>query len=146
MKRVYGYTFIIILFALVTAGAALADRMTVDVPTANIRSGPGTKYDVLWQVERYHPVDVIKKSGGWAYFKDYEGDKGWIYADLLKNVNSVIVVKDKCNVRSGPGTDEDILFTVERGVPFRVLDRKGNWIQIQHSDGDKGWIHQMLVW
>ncbi len=127
-------------------GAATAQRMTVDVSTANIRSGPGTNYDVLWKVERYHPIEVIRKSGNWYYFRDFEGDKGWVYDDLVKKVSSVIVVKDKCNVRSGPGTDNDIVFTVERGVPFKAMDRKGNWIRIQHADGDKGWIHKMLVW
>ena len=126
--------------------AASAQRMTVDVSTANIRSGPGTNYDVLWKVERYHPIEVIRKSGNWYYFRDFEGDKGWVYDDLVKKVSSVIVIKDKCNVRSGPGTNNDIVFTVERGVPFKVMDRKGNWIRIQHADGDKGWIHKMLVW
>jgi len=27
-----------------------------------------------------------------------------------------------------------------------VLTRKGNWIQVRHADGDKGWIHKSLVW
>jgi SH3-like domain-containing protein len=131
---------------LFSAGAVSAQRMTVDVSTANIRSGPGTNYDVLWKVERHHPVEVIRKSGDWYYFRDFEGDKGWVYDDLVRKMDSVIVIKDKCNVRSGPGTNHDIVFTVERGVPFKVLDRKGNWIRIQHADGDKGWIHKMLVW
>jgi SH3-like domain-containing protein len=128
------------------ASAAHADRKTVDVTTANIRSGPGTSHEILWKVERYHPIEVIKSSGGWYQFRDYEGDRGWIYKDLIKDMDSVIVIKDRCNIRSGPGTDNEVVFTVERGVPFKVLERKGNWIHIQHADGDKGWIHKMLVW
>lgn len=135
-----------VLLMLFSVVAVSAQRMTVDVSTANIRSGPGTNYDVLWKVERHHPVEVIRKSGDWYYFRDFEGDKGWVYDDLIRKMDSVIVIKDKCNVRSGPGTNHDIVFTVERGVPFKVLDRKGNWIHIQHADGDKGWIHKMLVW
>ncbi len=135
-----------VLLLFVGVGAVSAQRITVDVPTANIRSGPGTNYDILWKVERHHPLEVIRKSGDWFYFQDFEGDKGWVYDNLVKKMPSVIVVKDKCNVRSGPGTDTDIVFTVERGVPFKVLERKGNWIHIQHADGDKGWIHEMLIW
>ncbi len=137
---------LVILLMFFSVGAAAAERMTVDVSTANIRSGPGTNYDVLWKVERNHPIEVIRKSGDWYYFRDFEGDKGWVYGDLVKSFSSVIVIKDKCNVRSGPGTDNKIVFTVERGVPFKVLDRKGNWVHIQHADGDKGWIHKMLIW
>jgi hypothetical protein len=45
-------------------------------------------------------------------------------------VRCVIVKNDKCNVRSGPGTDNDVLFTVDKGVPFRVLEAKGKWLHI----------------
>jgi DNA-binding transcriptional ArsR family regulator len=28
-----------------------------------------------------------------------------------------------------------------------VLDRRdGRWIQVEHADGDKGWLHDTLVW
>ncbi len=141
------YFYILTILLLMQAGVTLAaERVTVNVPTANIRSGAGTKYKILWKVEKYHPLQVIKKSGGWYYFKDFEGDKGWISGDVVRKFPSVIVIKNKCNVRSGPGTSSGILFTVERGVPFKKLKRKGDWIYVQHSDGDKGWIHKKLVW
>ncbi len=128
------------------AAAAWAERVAVEVDLANVRSGPGTQYKLLWKLEKYHPIEVLQTSGEWYYFKDFEGDKGWIFRKLVNGDSSVIVNKNKCNVRSGPGTDHDIVFTVERGVPFTVIERKGEWLQIRHADGDKGWIHQMLVW
>jgi SH3-like domain-containing protein len=131
---------------LVFAAAASAERVTVDVPTANIRSGPGTQYNVLWKVEKYHPLDVIRKAGDWYQFQDFEGDKGWVQKSIVRNFPSVIVIKNKCKVRSGPGQEFDIVFTVEKGVPFKELERKGDWIQIQHSEGEKGWINKSLVW
>lgn len=125
---------------------AFAERLSIDVPLANVRSGPGTDYKLLWKLEKYHPLEVLQKSGDWYYFRDFEGDKGWIFKKLVDHTASVIVVKDKCNVRSGPGIDHDIVFTVEKGVPFKVIERKGEWLHIRHADGDEGWIHQMLVW
>ena len=32
-----------------------AERLSVSVPKANIRSGPGTDFDVLWEIEQYWP-------------------------------------------------------------------------------------------
>ena len=128
------------------AAAACAERVAVDVELANVRSGPGTQYKLLWKLEKHHPVDVLQKSGGWFYVQDFEGDKGWIYGKLVNGDKAVIVDKVKCNVRSGPGTEHDIIFTVERGVPFKVLERKGEWLHIRHADGDVGWIHRTLVW
>ena len=138
----------IIIFILLVgfAATALAERLAVSAPVANVRSGPGKNHNVLWKVEQYFPILVIDKSGAWYQFKDFEGDKGWVHKSLISKIPTVITKKDTCNIRSGPGTGNNILFTVEKGIPFKVLKRKGSWIHIEHSDGDKGWIHKALVW
>ena len=138
----------VILFFLIFifAATAYAERMTVIKPTANVRSGPLTQHKILWKIEKYHPLFIIKKSGGWYRFRDFEKDKGWIHKTLLGTVPAVITIQDLCNIRSGPGTKFEILFTVEKGIPFKVLKRKGSWIHIRHADGDEGWIHNSLVW
>jgi SH3-like domain-containing protein len=133
---------------MILAGAALAraERLSVNVDIANVRAGPSTDATVIWQVEKYHPVKVIKKQGDWDLFEDFEGDHGWIEKSLLADTKCVIAKKDNCNVRSGPGTNFDIRFTVDKGVPFKVLGKKGDWIHVVHADGDQGWIYRSLVW
>ena len=125
---------------------ALAERMAVGSPVANIRSGPGSNYEIIWKVARYHPLVIVEKSGNWFRFKDFEGDIGWIHRSLVRKLQTLITAKPVCNVRSGPGTGHDIRFTVEKGIPFKRLKSKGNWIYIEHADGDRGWIHKSLVW
>ena len=137
---------IIFLLIMVFAAAAHAERLAVKAPVANIRSGPGTNHNVLWKVERYFPMLVIDKSGEWYQFKDIESDTGWVHKSLVGRISAVITKNDACNIRSGAGTSHAILFTVEKGIPFKVLKRQGSWIHIEHSDGDKGWIHKSLVW
>lgn len=123
-----------------------AERMAVKANIANMRSGPGTKYKQLWQVEKYHPLLVVEKKGDWYKIKDFENDMAWIHKSLLGDIPCVITIKEKCNVRSKAGKDGRILFTVEKGVPFKVLETKGNWIKIKHADNDIGWIYKTLVW
>ena len=135
-----------IVLLIIFSSIAIAERLTATSSIVNIRSGPGTKYDILWKVGKYHPILVLKKSGNWYRFRDFEGDKGWIHKSLVRKIPSVITNKENCNVRSGPGTKYKILFATEKGVPFKTLKRKGNWIHVQHADGDKGWIHKSLVW
>ena len=139
---------IILVFLLFFAWSGLvwAQRVSVKADVANIRSGPNTSDAVIWQVEKYHPLEVVQKQGSWILFKDFEGDRGWIHNSLIADTKTVIVKSDKCNVRSGPGTEHDIRFTVDKGVPFNVLDEKGDWIHLVHADGDQGWIHRSLVW
>jgi len=131
---------------LTAAGVVHAQRMSVKTNIANVRSGPNTSDPVIWQVEMYHPLKVVQQQGRWVLFEDFEGDRGWIHQSLLSNTEAVIVKKDKCNVRSGPGTGSDIRFTVDKGVPFKVIEKQGEWLHVVHADGDKGWIHRALTW
>lgn len=128
------------------AVACAAERLTVEKAKVNVRSGPGTNYEMLWEAEANYPVTVVERKGKWVRFRDFEGYEGWIYGSLLGRTPSVVVKKGKCNVRSGPGKQHALIFTAEKGVPFRVLGRKGSWIRIRHADGDSGWIHKSLVW
>ena len=136
----------VLAFWLCMAAVALADRLAVSSPTANIRSGPGTNHEILWKVEKYHPIIVERKSGDWYGFTDYEGDKGWVHKSLVGDIPTAITIKEKCNVRSGPGKENPVVFTVGSGIPFKIIGKKGNWRQILHADGDKGWIHKSLLW
>jgi len=137
----------VIAVSLVIPGLVFAqERLSVTASIANMRSGPGTKYDVLWQVEQYHPVRIIEKRGNWYKIKDFENDVAWLHKSLLGKIKSVITIKDKCNIRTKSNTKSQVLFTVEKGVPFKVLAREGNWIKVEHADGDVGWIYKTLVW
>lgn len=135
-------SFIIVLLP----GRVFAEYLTVRVPVANVRSGPDNTKDILWKVEQNHPLDIIEKSGKWYRFRDFEGDEGWIHTSLMSDIPAVIAKKDKCNVRSGPGTDTNIVFTVEKGIPFKLVKQKGAWLHVVHADGDEGWMHKGLVW
>jgi SH3-like domain-containing protein len=145
LMKLYAYILAVVLIIAFT-GTAMAERLAVAVEVANIRSGPGTTYDIVWKVGKYHPFNIVDKSGPWYHFRDFEGDEGWIHKSLIQNIATIITDKEECNVRSGPGTNSKTLFTVGKGIPFKVLERKGKWIHIQHADGDQGWIHESLVW
>jgi SH3-like domain-containing protein len=137
--------FIISLFTLVPT-AAIAEYVSVKVPVANIRSEPNDSGDPAWKVEAYYPLFVLEKKGDWYRFRDFEGDMGWIYAPLVNRDEAVITIKEDCNIRSGPSTQNDIVFKAEIGIPFKVLTKKGSWLNVLHTDGDRGWIHKSLVW
>ncbi|MFK5953624.1 MAG: SH3 domain-containing protein [Desulfobacterium sp.] len=147
--RLYGLLFFIMVFLqcmVLPTGVFAQERLAVTSKIANVRSGPGTNYDILWRVEKYYPLIVLEKKEGWVHFKDFEGDKAWIHNALVKKINSVITLKDNCNVRSGPGTNTAIVFTVEKGVPFKVIETRGGWLNVEHADGDRGWIFKRLLW
>jgi SH3-like domain-containing protein len=49
------------------------------------------------------------------------------------------------NIRSGPGTDHDVIWKVQKYFPLRVIEKSGEWYHFQDFEGDRGWVHQSLV-
>jgi SH3-like domain-containing protein len=126
--------------------AVAAERYCVGGKIANIRAGAGTDNEILFQAEKYYPLKILRKKGNWYEIEDYEGDVGWIHKSLVSKIETVITTEPINNVRSGPSIKNPIVFKTERGVPFKVLKRKGNWINVEHADGHTGWIHNSIVW
>ena len=50
-----------------------------------------------------------------------------------------LCVKDKkANLRSGPGKQNEKLWTVLKYMPFRQVGREGDWLKVKDLDGDVG--------
>jgi len=55
------------------------------------------------------------------------------------------VAADKANVRSGPGTANEILWSVGKYYPVDTIKKSGNWYQVRDFEGDTGWIYRKLL-
>jgi SH3-like domain-containing protein len=128
-----------------------AEALCVIVPKANIRSGPGTQYEVIWQVYKYMPFERAGKSaaGGWYAVKDVDGDVNWISKKLVTNsFRCAVVKKARVNVRKGPGVryGKSRWGPAEKYSSLRVLQRKGSWVRVKNEWGDVGWVHKSYLW
>ena len=81
-KKLPVWLLCILITGLMLTPAAFAQRLSIKGNVANIRSGPGTNYEVIWQAEKKYPIEVIQTQGEWSWFKDYENDKGWVRKGL----------------------------------------------------------------
>lgn len=149
MRHVVASVALVIGEAGLLLGAATggpADFVRVKVAVANVRSGPGTETDRLLVAYRNEPLQVIARRSTWLQVLTFDGRRGWIHRPLTDGKAAVVVNDAKVNMRAGPGTDHEILFTAERGTCFVVLGQKGPWLDVEHDNGDRGWIHGSLVW
>ena len=128
------------------AVAAASEYVSVKKDGVNIRSGPGTDYNVVWQVFESFPLKILKRDGKWVSVVDYQGDKGWIYSPLVTSRKTVIVNVETGNMRSGPSTNDDIIAEVKKGVVFEAQEMSGDWIKVRYKDGLTGWMHNSLLW
>jgi SH3-like domain-containing protein len=146
MKKGFVMTFVLFsLFILNNYSYALC----VNVPEANLRSGPGTKHEKTWEVFKYMPFDKQSAKGDWYKVKDVDGDSHWIYRKLVTNKFRCAVVKvDKANVRSGPGTgySKNALSPALKYDSFKVIKIQSSWVKVIDEFGDTGWIFRKLLW
>ena len=124
-----------------------AQYVSVKGDNINVRSGPGTNYQVSMELFNGYPLKVIATQGDWLKISDFENDTGWVHSSLVENGNSVIINSSKSvNMRAEPTTKAAIIATVERGVILTRLESKGKWLKLKHSSGLIGWIYKPLLW
>ncbi len=142
-------SFLLILTAFLLLLQSSAEALCVSNKKANLRQGPGTHYEKLWQVFKYMPFKEKKKKGDWFRVEDLDGDIYWVHKKLVTKKYKCAVIKDnKTNLRKGPGTKYDQLSwsPVDKYFSIKVLQIKGQWVRIEDGVGDKGWVSRSLVW
>lgn len=142
-----------LLFALIPAllfiSHVSAGALCVTASEANLRGGPGTKYERTWQVFKYMPLEKLNRKGSWYKIRDVDGDTHWIYGKLVTDKFKCAVVNvPEANIRSGPGTSHEktAASPALRYYSFKVLDTQGDWVQVKDEYGITGWIFRKLLW
>jgi SH3-like domain-containing protein len=131
------------LMSVVTAHSA--EYVSVAKDGVNLRSGPDTKYSVLYELPNGYPLKVLSKKGQWLKVSDFENDQGWVFSPLVSRNSYVIVTVREGNVRSGAGINHDKVGEVVREVLLKKVGKQGDWVQVEHPKL-KGWIHRKLIW
>lgn len=120
--------------------------MSVRVPIANFRAGPSTDDAILFTATRYFPVQVVEKKGSWVRIRDFEKEEAWIASRLLGSTPALVIDVKKGNVRDEPSLDGDVVDEVVYGEVFRIVSRKGCWLEIATPKKVLGWVRDDLTW
>jgi uncharacterized protein YgiM (DUF1202 family) len=135
------------LMGLAFAAHAQAQRMvSIQGSVVNMRSAPGTGSQVLWELDRGYPLQVIGQRGNWLQVRDFERDTGWVLRRLTGKVPHHIVKASVANVRKGPGTQHAVVGKAARGELVRTLAKRSGWVRVKRDGGQTGWIAKGLLW
>lgn len=58
---------------------------------------------------------------------------------------AVVVTSALINIRKGPAMTFDVVARAKKDDGFELLGEKGEWFQVQLSDGRTGWLHQNVA-
>ena len=131
------------------AGAARADLLIVNSPGdgyLNLRTGPGTGFDIIHAMPHGSEVHALEWSGRWVRVRHESGFTGWCSSRFLARTGpkrlSVFSAHDGyLNLRQGPGTSHPILMRMNNGESVEVLASSGAWRKVRHPSGAVGWAH-----
>lgn len=147
LLSIISYVTCLILIFSVDYSSALCVKAT----KANIRSGPGTDYEAIWQVYRFMPFEKVgtSLSGDWYAVRDMDGDIGWIHKTLVTNKYRCGVVKSRIvNIRKGPGTRFSKVYPepAQRYDSYRIIQKQGRWMKVKDEWNTIGWIRDDYLW
>ena len=115
-----------------TAGQAAASRGSVTglpLPRfavlrsddVNLRSGPGTRYPILWVYRRRGlPVEIEREFDVWRLIKDADGIEGWVHEATLSGRRGFLVIGHEQALRAAPDDQAKVLARLAPGVIGRL--------------------------
>lgn len=137
-------TVCLCLIALTPAHAG--EMVSIKGSIVNMRAGPSTQSEVLWQLRKGYPLEVLKHRGRWLQVRDFENDRGWVAKSLTSKTPYHIVKTPTANVRKGPSTKYRIVGKAERFEVLRTRKKSKGWVNVRREDGQTGWISRKLLW
>jgi uncharacterized protein YraI len=126
--------------ALVSAGTA-AEKMRVKSANVNVRSGPGTRYEIVCQAGAGELVVVRRTTDEWSEIDPPAGAKLWVYAELIEE--SAVVTR--VQVRSGPGISYRPVGKLEQGQTVTIHETVGEWARIAPPREASVWISSQFL-
>jgi hypothetical protein len=60
-------------------------------------------------------------------------------------IQRITVVRDRVNMRAGPGTGETVRQVLKNRTAADLLEEKDGWVRIRTDDGAEGWVYGSMV-
>ena len=111
----------------------------------NVRYGPSLESPIKYVYKKINlPIKQIDKNENFRRIIDVKNNSGWIHVSQLKQINSIIPLKDKI-LFQGPSNFSKPLAKIKKGRILIVKKCEENWCLIKTSKF-KGWIKNTHVW
>ena len=111
----------------------------------NVRYGPSLESPIKYVYKKINlPIKQIDKNENFRRIIDIKNNSGWIHVSQLKQINSIIPLKDKILFQE-PSNFSKPLAKIKKGRILIVKRCNENWCQIKTSKF-KGWIKITNIW
>jgi len=148
--HIIGVLFFIVM-VLLAVPLGLAGAGTINDNGVNVRSGPGTNYNILNTLTKGTMITILETRGDWQQIQ-YGSLQGWVKSAFISAGNPASsatcrlrVTGDLVNLRSGPDTASNKVGQVRKGDILSIIEVDGNWYHIKTPSGLDGYIRSDYV-
>ncbi len=138
-----------LLLLLLSVGSVVsaADFVSVRDSSAILYDAPSIEAKKLYVVNRYMPFEQVVTLNSWVKVRDRSGGLYWIEKRALSNNRQVFALLPLVSVREKPEAGSKQVFQIRQQVALQMIESTGTgWIQVQHQDGNKGYVRSTEVW
>lgn len=124
---------------LAVEGSASGDTARTN-DALNLRSGPGTSYDVITVIPAGSSVTITGGADSDFVPVDFDGMSGWVAQQYLSAGGSPAETTDDVNFRTGPSLGSDVIRVIEPGRTILVTGDAVDGFYPVDFDGESGWV------
>lgn len=120
--------------------------VTLATEEVNVRTGPGTRYPILYIVRKGGlPVEIVKEFEVWRKIKDVDGDGGWVHKAMLSGRRGVIVKGQVQPLLREAYDSARPVAKLEPGVIAELKACKDDWCSLKVATYE-GWMKKEHLW
>ena len=113
---------------------------------ANLRSGPGSEYPVLWQYRQAGlPLLVDAEFGVWRKVRDADGTTGWMHGAGLSLRRMAFIHDGMAKIYQQDSSESGVVAVAEKNALLELESCPKNWCRVT-TDTVKGWIQRTKIW
>ena len=113
---------------------------------ANLRSGPGREYPVLWQYRLEGlPLLVDAEFGVWRKVRDADGTTGWMHGAGLSLRRMAFIREGMAKIYQKENSESDVVAVAEKYSLLELESCPKNWCRVA-AENVKGWVKRSEIW
>mgnify|MGYP001968423700 CR=1 FL=1 len=113
---------------------------------ANLRTGPGSEYPVLWQYRQVGlPLLVDAEFGVWRKVRDADGTTGWMHGAGLSLRRMAFIHEGMAKIYRQDNSESGVVALAEKHALLELEFCPKNWCRVA-TDNVKGWVQRTAIW
>jgi len=128
------------------SGLPVPRFVSIKFNKANLRSGPGSEYPVLWQYRQIGlPLLVDAEFGIWRKVRDSEGTTGWMHGAGLSLRRMAFIHESMTKIYKRGNKQSDVVAVAEKNALLQLESCQENWCRVT-AEKVKGWLERSSIW